>query len=56
MVVDAGHSTDACGSISVNGWLTIVFTGCWASSGYTVEGCGALEQQLRSCMDEKVRN
>ncbi|PKY04351.1 37S ribosomal protein Mrp10, mitochondrial [Aspergillus campestris IBT 28561] len=26
---------------------------CWASSGYTVEGCGALEQQLRSCMDEK---
>ncbi|TQB77346.1 hypothetical protein MPDQ_002983 [Monascus purpureus] len=24
---------------------------CWASSGYTAEGCAALEQQLRQCMD-----
>ncbi|KAK1149312.1 40S ribosomal protein mrp10 [Aspergillus melleus] len=24
---------------------------CWASSGYTSEGCFALEQQLRQCMD-----
>ncbi|KAI4795853.1 hypothetical protein E4T44_11322 [Aureobasidium sp. EXF-8845] len=26
-------------------------TGCWASSGYTAQGCAALEQQLRACMD-----
>ncbi|KAH0065499.1 hypothetical protein KCU82_g24238, partial [Aureobasidium melanogenum] len=25
--------------------------GCWASSGYTAQGCAALEQQLRACMD-----
>ncbi|KAK8215309.1 40S ribosomal protein mrp10 [Zalaria obscura] len=25
--------------------------GCWASSGYTTQGCAALEQQLRACMD-----
>ncbi|KAF2089732.1 mitochondrial 37S ribosomal protein YmS-T, partial [Saccharata proteae CBS 121410] len=25
--------------------------GCWASSGYSVQGCSALEQQLRACMD-----
>ncbi|RAL17244.1 mitochondrial 37S ribosomal protein mS37 [Aspergillus homomorphus CBS 101889] len=24
---------------------------CWASAGATMEGCGALEQQLRACMD-----
>ncbi|EAW08311.1 mitochondrial 37S ribosomal protein mS37 [Aspergillus clavatus NRRL 1] len=24
---------------------------CWASSGYAAEGCAALEQQLRQCMD-----
>ncbi|PWY82900.1 37S ribosomal protein Mrp10, mitochondrial [Aspergillus heteromorphus CBS 117.55] len=24
---------------------------CWASQGYTAEGCGAIEQQLRQCMD-----
>ncbi|KAK9568558.1 40S ribosomal protein mrp10 [Aspergillus fumigatus] len=24
---------------------------CWASSGGSVEGCAALEQQLRQCMD-----
>ncbi|KAA8648532.1 hypothetical protein EYZ11_008817 [Aspergillus tanneri] len=24
---------------------------CWASSGYGSEGCLALEQQLRQCMD-----
>jgi hypothetical protein len=28
--------------------------GCWASSGYTIEGCGKLEEALRSCMDNKV--
>ncbi|KAH0303303.1 hypothetical protein KCU71_g10692, partial [Aureobasidium melanogenum] len=27
------------------------FAGCWASSGYTAQGCAALEQQLRACMD-----
>ena len=27
---------------------------CWASSGYNVEGCAALEQQLRVCMDAPV--
>ncbi|KAF2092440.1 hypothetical protein NA57DRAFT_82295 [Rhizodiscina lignyota] len=26
---------------------------CWASTGYSVQGCGALEQQLRTCMDTK---
>ncbi|KAK3078618.1 hypothetical protein LTS18_007048 [Coniosporium uncinatum] len=25
--------------------------GCWASSGYTTQGCAQLEQQLRACMD-----
>ncbi|KAL1297312.1 hypothetical protein AAFC00_004863 [Neodothiora populina] len=25
--------------------------GCWASSGYSAQGCAALEQQLRACMD-----
>jgi hypothetical protein len=29
-------------------------TGCWASSGYTAQGCAALEQQLRACMDAPV--
>lgn len=29
--------------------------GCWASSGYTTQGCAALEQQLRACMDAPVR-
>ncbi|KAF9885768.1 hypothetical protein FE257_012350 [Aspergillus nanangensis] len=24
---------------------------CWASAGYTAEGCAVLEQQLRQCMD-----
>lgn len=28
--------------------------GCWASQGYTAQGCAALEQQLRVCMDAKV--
>ncbi|GAB7340225.1 hypothetical protein MBLNU457_6690t1 [Dothideomycetes sp. NU457] len=26
--------------------------GCWASSGYTAQGCAVLEQQLRACMDQ----
>lgn len=30
------------------------FSGCWASSGYTAQGCAALEQQLRACMDAPV--
>ncbi|EKG13044.1 Ribosomal protein MRP10 mitochondrial [Macrophomina phaseolina MS6] len=25
--------------------------GCWASQGYSVAGCSAVEQQLRACMD-----
>lgn len=29
---------------------------CWASQGYTVEGCGKIEEQLRGCMDAKVDN
>nr|POE74721.1 hypothetical protein CFP56_37252 [Quercus suber] len=29
--------------------------GCWASQGYSAEGCAALEQSLRACMDAKVR-
>lgn len=28
--------------------------GCWASSGYGIEGCGKLEEALRGCMDTKV--
>jgi len=30
-------------------------TGCWASSGYSVQGCAQLEQKLRQCMDAPVR-
>lgn len=29
-------------------------TGCWASNGLAHEGCVALEQQLRACMDAPV--
>lgn len=29
--------------------------GCWASSGFSVQGCSGLEQQLRACMDTPVR-
>ncbi|KAF2200424.1 mitochondrial 37S ribosomal protein YmS-T [Delitschia confertaspora ATCC 74209] len=25
--------------------------GCWASSGYSIQGCAQLEQKLRQCMD-----
>ncbi|KAL6702912.1 40S ribosomal protein mrp10 [Coniothyrium glycines] len=25
--------------------------GCWASSGYSIQGCALLEQKLRQCMD-----
>jgi hypothetical protein len=28
--------------------------GCWASSGYSVQGCAQLEQALRECMDAPV--
>ncbi|RJE18866.1 hypothetical protein PHISCL_08801 [Aspergillus sclerotialis] len=28
---------------------------CWASAGHTAEGCAALEEQLRQCMDTPVR-
>lgn len=35
--------------------ILIPTTGCWASSGYTTQGCAALEQQLRACMDAPVR-
>lgn len=28
---------------------------CWASSGYNVAGCAALENSLRACMDAPVR-
>lgn len=28
--------------------------GCWASSGYTAQGCAQLEQSLRACMDARV--
>lgn len=28
--------------------------GCWASSGYSVQGCAQLEQKLRQCMDAPV--
>lgn len=31
-----------------------VRTGCWASSGFSVQGCAGLEQQLRACMDTPV--
>lgn len=30
-------------------------TACWASSGYSAQGCVALEQSLRACMDAPVR-
>ncbi|RMY19061.1 hypothetical protein D0867_04915 [Hortaea werneckii] len=28
-------------------------TGCWASQGYSAQGCAMLEQQLRACMDAR---
>ena len=28
--------------------------GCWASSGYSVQGCAQLEEALRECMDAPV--
>jgi hypothetical protein len=31
-----------------------LFAGCWASSGYSVQGCAQLEQKLRQCMDAPV--
>ncbi|KAI7493354.1 hypothetical protein KC357_g1010 [Hortaea werneckii] len=27
--------------------------GCWASQGYSAQGCAMLEQQLRACMDAR---
>jgi len=27
---------------------------CWASAGASMQGCAALEQQLRTCMDDRV--
>jgi hypothetical protein len=29
-------------------------SGCWASSGYSVQGCAQFEQKLRQCMDTPV--
>ncbi|CAE6995947.1 37s ribosomal protein mitochondrial protein [Pyrenophora teres f. teres] len=37
------HMTGTCADMSI--------TGCWASSGYSVQGCALLEQKLRQCMD-----
>lgn len=34
-------------------WLTVRLD-CWASAGHTSEGCAALEQQLRQCVDTPV--
>ena len=34
--------------------LLTVCAGCWASSGHSIAGCAALEQQLRACMDAPV--
>lgn len=36
-------------------WLLISSAACWASSGYNVAGCAALESSLRACMDTPVR-
>jgi len=30
--------------------------GCWASSGQAAAGCANLENALRACMDQRVRN
>lgn len=37
-----------------NALTTSIVAGCWASSGYNIAGCAALEQQLRACMDTPV--
>lgn len=34
--------------------ITNWHTACWASSGYNIAGCQALETQLRACMDTPV--
>jgi hypothetical protein len=36
--------------------LTYDCIGCWASSGYSVQGCAQFEQKLRQCMDAPVRS
>ncbi|KAA8575478.1 hypothetical protein EYC84_004631 [Monilinia fructicola] len=41
------NQTDANPCLAI---MTSVLT-CWASSGYNVAGCQALETQLRTCMD-----
>ena len=45
-----------CGAPSPNSpaSLTDRNLGCWASSGYSVQGCAQLEQALRECMDAPV--
>ena len=32
----------------------LTIAACWASSGHTIAGCQALENQLRTCMDAPV--
>lgn len=32
--------------------LTPPLTACWASAGYHTQGCAALENSLRACMDK----
>ena len=36
--------------------LIYLSIGCWASAGYNPEGCVAVEEQLKSCMDSSVRS
>ncbi len=33
---------------------TLATAGCWASQGYSAQGCAMLEQSLRACMDARV--
>ena len=37
-----------------NALTALPVAGCWASSGYSPQGCAAIEQQLRACMDTPV--
>lgn len=48
-----GHHLDRQGRYKRN-CTNLRLTGCWASSGYSVQGCAQLEQKLRQCMDAPV--
>jgi hypothetical protein len=49
----AAHGEEA---VMERAWANSSVTGCWASSGYSMQACALLEQKLRQCMDAPVRS